>query len=161
MPHIVADDVNAWFDPSRLALDSDSFMSDPEQQALESQIVTQVFARLAPVFDEVTSWTSAANTPKLVKSIIAMLFGAWLYDRTYSENAETEETTTYGNLLRSTAWANVDMLVAGLIALEELPTVNAAAGQPSFFPTDFSSSQKPTVENPEYGPAAFTMGEVF
>ena len=158
--HIVNTDVNAWFEPSKLALESTEFLNGPEHIALEGQLVTQVFSRLSTVFNT-SFWTDDSNTPKLVKSIIAMLFAAWLYDRTYTEDAETEETTTYANLLRSTAWANVDMLLTGMITLEELPTVNATAGQPTFFPTDFSSSQEPTTESPEWGPASFSMGQVF
>jgi len=158
--HIAAAEVNAWFEPSKLSLSVDEFTKNPENVQLESQIVTQVFSRLRAVFDTST-WVDNATTPKLVKSICAMLIAAWIYDRVYSENAELEETATYAELLRRTAEANIQMLLSGMIVLEENPTAAAGIGQPSFFPNDLSSSLCPTSENPSDGPPAFTMGQVF
>jgi hypothetical protein len=159
--HIAAIDVNAWFDPSRLSLTDPEFVTNAEFVQLEAQVATQVFSRLRVAGFPVDTWTDVNTTPKLIKSIIAMLFGAWYYDRTYAEQSSDERVTTYANLLRGTAEANIAMLVAGLVTLEELPTLNPSTGQPSFFPNDLSSVTAASAEFPENGPPAFTMGQVF
>lgn len=150
MANIDVTDAQAWIEPTKLTL------SELDTQ-LESQVVTQIFGRLLGTYNTST-WNSPATTPNIVRSIIAMYYVAWTYDKTYSDDAEANE---YARLLRQYADTNIAGLVSGSIELVELPTESSAVGKPSFFPNDLSSATAPTTENPSDGPPSFTMGTVF
>jgi hypothetical protein len=148
--HISVDEANAWVDSTKLAVSS-------IDANLEQQVTASIFARLLGTFDT-TTWINTSTTPQIVRTIIAMYYISWIYDRAYSDDAESN---AYAALLRQYADANIAGLVAGTIELAELPDANAGVSSPTFFPTDFSSSQEPTDLNPSDGPPAFTMGTTF
>jgi hypothetical protein len=148
--HIQTVDVNAWLEDTKLSLDS-------LDASLEDQVSNLILSRLAPEFT-VTTWTDIASTPKIIRTLIAMLYAAWTYDRAYGDNAE--EPNTYAVLLRRTVESNIAGILSGYIVVTESP-LTTDSREPVFFPTDFSSAQAPTDDNPEWGPPAFMMGSVF
>lgn len=150
MAHFTVAELNAWSEPTKLTLSA-------IDSSLELQVATQVLPQLASVFNTST-WTNDATTPALVRSIMAMYYVAWIYDRTYSEDAESNE---YSQLLRTTAQANINGLINGTVILAEDPTANAYSGTPSFYPNDASSALAPTAETPSDGPPSFMIGTVF
>jgi hypothetical protein len=148
--HITLQEANAWIEPTKLTL------SDIETE-LESQVTSQIFARLLGTFDT-ASWVNVGSTPKIVRTVIAMYYVSWIYDRAYSDDADSN---AYAERLRAYADATLIGLAAGSIELEELPDANAGISSPTFFPNDASSAQEPTSLNPSDGPPSFTMGTVF
>jgi len=150
MANIDITDAQAWVEGTKLTLSS-------LDANLEPQVTSLIFAQLLGTFNTV-AWVNPASTPRIVRTIIAMHYVAWLYDRAYSDDAEAN---AYAALLRQYADANLAGLIAGTIELSELPDANAGISSPSFFPTDLSSSQEPTDLNPSDGPPSFTMGTVF
>lgn len=150
MARITLAEANAWLEPTKLTLAA----IDPE---LESQVVNLVFGRLAPVF-ETGSWLNDASTPSIVRTIIAMHYVAWTYDKYYSDDAESN---AYARLLRQYADVNIAALVSGDIELVELPMANDEIKKPAFFPNDVSSANDPTPDNPSDGGPSFLMGSVF
>ena len=149
--HITPGAVQAWLEETKLSVTS----LDAE---LEDQISSTVLARLDSTFD-VTTWTNEIQTPKLVQSIIAMLYAAWVYDRAYGDNAE--QPNAYATLLRQTAMNNIQGLLSGVIVLPAPNTLPEGTSSPVFFPTDLSSATESTVDDPADGPAAFSMGMPF
>jgi hypothetical protein len=85
-----------------------------------------------------------------------MFYAGYYYLRTYSED---EDTSNYGMFLIRQAQTLLSGLIAGTIAITELPTSDV--GQPAFYPTDASSAQCPTREDPSLGGAKFSMGTIF
>jgi hypothetical protein len=148
MPRISEQEAQAWAERTKLtitALDTD----------LEANLAEEVIVRLSSAFDTST-WVSQATTPKLVRVIISKLYVAWEYDRQYSE--DIAQGSNYAALLKQNAEALIIGLIAGTIALPGLPN---SAGSPVFYPTDASSSQPATFDDPSLGPAAFSMGMRF
>lgn len=150
MAVLTVPEANAWLDSTKLTLSS-------IEVELEEQVKNQIFARLHGAFDT-SGWVSNLSTPKLVRTILAMYYVSWIYDRAYSDDAESN---AYAQLLRQMADANIVGLVAGTIELTEFPDLNAGISSPSFFPNDASSANEPTPENPSDGGPAFMMGTVF
>ena len=91
MSNISVQEAQSWAEDTKLNLGN---VLDAE---LEAMIATQVFARIAQVYTT-SSWITPETTPKLVRSILAMLYMAWYYDRTYSEDAL--KANPYAALLR-------------------------------------------------------------
>jgi len=149
MAHIDTADANAWVEQTKLKIAT-------FDAAFLDQIEAQVLGRVASQFDTST-WVSPATTPKMVKSIIAMWYVAWLYDKTYSE--DQEKGNDYAALLRAHAESLLVGILDGSIVLPEVP--NQEPGSPSFYPTDDSSAMCPTPEDPSLGPARFSMGSIF
>lgn len=151
MARITVAEANAWLESTKLSLPN-------IETSLESQIGSQVLARLASTYDT-SSWTDTNSTPVLVRSIIAMYYAAMIYDRAYTDDNDT--TNNWAQILRNLADQNIAGLLSGAITLVEQPDDNSDVSTPVFFPNDLSSSQCPTEENPSDGPAAFMMGTVF
>lgn len=149
MAYITVAEVNAWLEATKSNVTS-------LETELESSIATQVLGRLTNSYD-VTTWTDNTNTPKLVRKIIAMLYAGWYYDKIYSE---TSDTNDYALRLKAEAEKLLDAISAGTIDLAEVAGLPAIS-QPSFFPTDASSSASPTNDDPSVGDAKFLMGSVF
>lgn len=154
MPRITLQEANAWVEKTKLTLDA-------LDANLLTQIENQVLARLGVAFDStVTStWLDAVTTPKMVRSVIAMLFMAWHYDRNYSE--DQEQLNDYAVLLRGSAEALITGILDGSVILEELPPGGTEPGGPAFYPTDASSALCPTDEDPSLGGEYFSMGTRF
>jgi hypothetical protein len=146
--HITVGEAQAWAEGTKLTIST----LDPE---LEAHLAGEVIARLDSPFD-ITTWVDSTTTPKLVRTIISKLYVAWLYDRTYSEDIEAG--SNYADRLKE----NAEMLLLGLIAgTIELPGVVDIAGSPVYYPSDSSSAQVATPDDPSLGPAAFSMGMRF
>lgn len=152
MARIDAPDADAWTEKTKLAITA-------LEPAMLDQIETQVLGRLATQFDEVSTWVSSTTTPKMVKSVIAMLYVAWYYDKTYSE--DQEQLNDYAILLRAQAENLIQGILDGSIILEEVPDDGSEPGGPSFYPTDASSALCPTLLDPSLGPARFSIGTTF
>src|SRR5262245_15537554 len=148
MARISAEEARAWAEGTKLRISSlDSF--------LVAHVEAEVIGRLQVAFDTST-WTSNTTTPNLIRTIIAKFYVAWLYDRSYSE--DIEQGNNYADRLKLDA----DLLMTGLLdGTIELPGVPSITGSPVFYPTDASSAQEPTFDDPSLGPAAFSMGMRF
>lgn len=154
MPNrITHDEAIAWTEPTKVGANFETIDND-----LEAQISSIILARLGARFDT-DDWVNVPTTPKLVRTIIAMYYVSYVYDKTYSTD---DELSQYAILLRQQADFNIEGLIAGNIDLPEVPEDETPPfGSPSFYPTDASSLQEPTAEDKSLGPAAFSMGTVF
>lgn len=152
MARILLADAQAWAEGTKLPFSSlDTNLLD--------QVEAQVFTKLESCGidkDTLATWTDDTNTPEFIKSIIAMLYVAWYYDRQYSE--EQTEGNDYAALLREHAKMLLQGICEGTI---EIPDVPSTAGKPAFFPTDVSSASKPTELEPELGGPYFHMSRGF
>lgn len=152
MSNIDIPEAQAWCEGTKLNLGT---ALDGE---LEASISTQVIGRIAQVYDT-SSWTDASTTPKLVRSVIAMLYASWIYSRQYSETVGPG-VTTYGDLLRQNAEALIQGILSGAITLSD-STPTTDVGVPLFYPTDDSSALDPTSDDTSLGPEKFTMGVIW
>jgi hypothetical protein len=150
MSRITIQQVKGWLSVTKVPignLDTD----------LLDELENEVLIRLAVAYD-VTAWTSITTTPPIVRTIIAKMYAAWFYDKTYSEDGEG--VTEYGDKLR----ANAEMLISGLSdGTLQIPgeTPLTSGGAPGFYPTDESSAMEPESDDMSLGPAAFSMGVTF
>lgn len=137
MAVISVEEANAWADKSKLILD-----------ALDTELVVsvtdQVFARISPVYDT-TSWSTPLNTPSIVRKIIAMLYVAWVYERTYSEDGGQN---TYSMRLFEQAYGILDGVADGTLAIEDVNLPGLTTVQ---------------IDAPGYYPSepVFTMGQIW
>jgi hypothetical protein len=145
-------DANAWADGSKLNI-------TVLDVALEAAQTAEVFARLSNVY-AVSGWTSSANTPDLVRKIIAMLYMGWFYQRTYSDD---EATNSYGLMLIAQAERLLDGLEDGTLTIDgAAPSTSAGIlSTATFYPTDASSAVPPTFDDSSLGDAKFTMGTIW
>jgi hypothetical protein len=151
MAHIDVDDAKAWTEDTKVGVEFDEL--DDE---LEAQVSEIVISRLSSRFTT-SAWVGESTTPSLIKTLIAMYYVSFVYDKVYSTD---DDLSAYAVLLRQQADLNIAALLAGNIDLPEEPT-NTGFGSPEFYPNDLSSSQDPTYEDSSLGPAAFSMGTVF
>lgn len=151
MSHITAREANAWTDKFKLNLTA-------LDEELEAGVASQVLGRVSQTYDT-SGWTTEVNTPSLVRSIIAMMYVAWYFERTYSEETDI---SNYGILLMERAERLIDGLVTGANILVEVDPIGGAnSGTAAFYPTDLSSAQTPTFDDPSLGGPAFTMGKIW
>jgi len=151
MARITLVDANAWSEKTKLEVVE-------FDDALLSQVETQVLSALANSGYTISTWVDATTTPPLVKSVIAMLYYAWFYDRSYSEDVGAENN--YANQLREIAAVNVAGIVDGTFVLDGLVTTGGAS-DPSFYPNDNSSLLDATDDDPSLGGPMFSMGRSF
>ena len=149
MARVTLSEVAAWVEPAKVpitALDAE----------LLSQLEEEVLVQLTSQYSTST-WTDPTTTPKIVRVIIAKIYASFHIDRAYSENQDG------GNDYAARLMTNANMLLTGLasgsIEVPDNPPGNAST--PSFFPTDFSSAQDPTSDNPEFGGPYFSLGRSF
>lgn len=147
--HITLPEVQAWLEPTKLTISA----VDTE---LEAHLASEVIVQLQSAGYDTSAWLTDTTTPKLVRTIISKMVAAWIYDRQYSE--DIEQGNNYADRLKKNAEALLLGLIAGDIVL---PGVTAVAGVPVFYPTDASSAQEATRDDPSLGPAAFSMGMRF
>ena len=150
MSNIVMQEAQAWCEKTKLNLGTSL---DDE---LEASITAQVIGQVAQVY-ETSSWVDPDTTPRLVRTVIAMLYVSWIYDRTYSEDADP---SSYGALLRSRAEALLASIISGGVTLPEI-TPSVDTGQPAFYPTDASTEDEASDDDASAGPEKFTMGVVW
>ena len=153
MAYVTKEEVNAWLEPTKLSVTT-------IEVELETQVANMIMGQLGGSFDT-SVWTNNTNTPKLIRTIIAMHYAAWVTDRAFSDSSD--ELNAYAQLLRSMADANIAGLIAGVLTYDDIPPTGDGTdiSSPAFFPNDLSSSQKPTADSPHDGPAVFQMGQVF
>lgn len=150
MALITVEEANSWADQVKLNLS----VLDSE---LEESMATQVLARVSQAY-ETTSWVSSGTTPKLIRKIIAMMYVGWYFQRTYSEE---EETNSYGLMLIAQAERLIEGIVTGSLSLPDSSEPSLNVDAPSFYPTDASSLLTPTVDDPSLGGAKFSMGTIW
>jgi hypothetical protein len=149
--HITLPEAQSWLETTKLTLVS----LDTE---LEDQITAMVFGKLVTIYPtDVGTWTDATNTPRIVRKIISMYYCGWLYDRQYSETADSND---YANRLRSMADQLLEGLIDGTIDIIEIPGMPPTS-EPEFFPTDVSAAHCPSIQFPSDGPPKFSMGQIF
>jgi hypothetical protein len=149
MANVTFQEAQAWAERTKLDLGA------ALEGELETQLSTQVLSRVATAYD-VSGWTTPETTPQLVRSVIAMLYVAVIYARTYSDNTDGD---SYSTFLRSSAESIIQNIVDGITILPEDPTADLS--EPVFYPTDISSASCPTPEDMSLGGAKFSMGTVF
>ena len=150
MGHIALEDAQAWAEPTKLTLGS-------LDEDLEGQIATAILNRIATAYD-VSAWVSSATTPYIIRSVIAMMYVSWYYDRAYSEDDGASE---YAKRLATMAEGLLVGILNGSVEVGETPEQVGPTTVPSFYPNDVSSATVPTVLDPSLGPASFSMGIVF
>lgn len=150
MSYITKEGVNAWADGSKLSLT----VLDGE---LETSVASQVLARVSQAYD-VSSWTDSSNTPQLIKSVMAMMYMGYYYQRVYSEDTQLNN---YGIYLIERAEKMLDNIVTGVVDIGVIPIGGADTMTASSFPNDLSSANEPTMDNPSFGGPKFTMGQIW
>jgi hypothetical protein len=152
MARILPSDAQVWAEPTKLPI-------TVLDAGLLSQIEAQTMAKLTLVFLPVVTntWVDSTTTPVVVKSLIAMTYVSWFYNRSYSEDQQ--------NLNDYAVWllGQANNLMAGLIdGSLGLPGVEQpSTGFPSFYPNDNSSALDPTDDDTSLGTASFSMGQRF
>jgi len=149
MARVTLNEVRAWVEPTKLplsALDTE-LLAHLEEEAL---------VRLSSTYD-VDVWVDSGTTPKIVRTIISKLYASFYIDRAYSENQDD------GNDYAIKLAENAEMLLTGLVIgdfeIPNNPPDNSSS--PSFYPTNASSSQTPTLSDPSLGGPHFSLGKVF
>lgn len=150
MARVTLAEVQGWLDSSKLTLAS-------LDAALLAHMEEELITRLAVVYDTST-WVDETTTPKLVRTAISKFYASWLYDRFYSENQE--EGNDYALRLAQNVESIMTALIDGRIVLPEVPDPAVSRG-PSFYPTDASSAQEPTSDDPSLGGPYFSLGRSF
>lgn len=149
MARITAAEAQAWAEVTKLnlgvSLDS----------ALLAHIEEEVIRRVAVAADA-SLWVDSASTPQIVKTAIAKLYVAWVYNKQYAE--DIADGSAFSDKLERNAETIIQGIIDGTI---EIPGQSPTAGHPAFYPTDASSAAAPTMTDSSLGPAAFSMGMIF
>jgi len=154
MPRITVAEAQAWVEGTKFTIAGPFAGTNLE---LLLQIEEEVVARVAAAYPvEYLTWTTDANTPRLVRVAIAKLFVAWMYRRQYSEDLG-EEDAAYAAKLEANSQSIIDGINDGTI---DVPGVTSSIG-PVFYPTDASSAMEPTPADRSLGPEVFSMGMRF
>lgn len=146
--HITPADVNYWLENTKLTV------ADPLDAGVEAFATSKVIGRLAGAF-ETTTWVDPSTTPQLVKQLIAMLYAAATYRKSYSEDLEGDGVgLNWAEWLEQSVEGYLNMVFTGEITLTdpEIDITGTNVGLPSFYPTDLSSVTEPPK---------FTMGAKF
>lgn len=150
MARVTMQEVQAWLDPIKLTIAS-------VEVELVAHLEEEILSRLASVYDT-SVWTTDANTPKLVRTIISKTYASFLIDRYYSE--DQEEGNDYAARLMANATMLITGIIDGSIVIPGTPDPGTPRS-PSYFPTDASSALEPTFDHPEYGGPYFSMSKSF
>lgn len=142
--HITGADVQVWFEETRL-----SPVEDADITSFEAIATAVVFGALSRKYNT-TVWVHTGSTPPLVKAIMAMLVAAYIYQRSYSDNADL---SSYGTWLEGKALRLLTGLETGAVLLPGLtPDEDLGFDNTDFYP----------IENPEeFDGPYFTMRAVF
>jgi hypothetical protein len=154
MARITEAEAQAWVEATKFTITSPFTVQDTNLLVqLEEEVISRV-ANAYPV--DYLTWTTPANTPRLIRVAIAKKFVAWAYRRQYSESL-IEDDAAYARMLE----ANAEMIIAGIVdGTIEVPAVPSDLG-PIFYPTDASSAMEPTSADRSLGPPKFSMGMMF
>lgn len=152
MARISVAEAQAWAEASKL----DIITLDP---ALVAQVETIVLGQLGRAYDPLTVqllWVNEATTPQIVRTLIAMKYVSFFYDRQYSED---EGRNPWARRLDNLADDLLEAVMRGDVDIPEIAGVTGIARAPRFYPTDSSSEEAgPTAEDPSAGPPKFSMG---
>ncbi|MET0466940.1 MAG: hypothetical protein ABW007_27515 [Chitinophagaceae bacterium] len=146
-------EVGAWLEVTKLSIPG----SGVEDSELLSHMEAEVLIRLSTVYDTST-WLDGVTTPKIVRTIISKMYASFLLDKAYSENQDG------GNDYAARLQANADLLITGLVdGLITIPGIDPTVDQtePSFYPNDASSAQRPTADDMSLGGPWFSLGQAF
>jgi hypothetical protein len=136
MAHVQLSEAQSWLESTKTGLGA------ALDENMEASIASQVLSRVATAYD-VSGWTTPENTPKLVRTVIAMKYASWYYNRSYSEE---DGVNDYAILLDGRAEQLLDGIVTGANDLPEIEgTVDTLSGAGYELPAD----------------AVFTMGKIF
>lgn len=149
MSRIEKQDVQPWVEKSKVTIEA-------LDSGLLAQLEARVIGRLDVSFDT-SSWTDETNTPVLVKSIIAMTYASWHYNRAYSEDQEA--LNDYALWLLGQANDLMTGLLDGSIVIDGVAA--PTTGYPSFYPNDESSALAPTSDDYSLGGPMFNTGGKF
>jgi hypothetical protein len=117
------------------------------ERAYQAQTLSNVVrAQLSVKFDT-SSWDSPSSTPMMVRSAIAMAYIAWVYNKQFA-GQDDSEAVSYADLLRAMSKDIVAGLLNGTMVLLEPEATVALSG-----------GTLPVVE--ELTDPVFTMGRVF
>jgi hypothetical protein len=145
-------DAQAWLEATKTNINN----------TLDTVLVTEVQETVLRKIDgtyDLSTCVSPATTPELLRTIIAMEYASRYYARAYSE--DNDQVNRYALTLKNDAEALIVGILNGAISLPGVPPLGGNPGSPIFYPTDASSAQCPTHNDPSLGPAAFSMGKVF
>jgi hypothetical protein len=135
MALFTVEDARAWGEPTKLPM--------VELQAdLSAQVETHVLARLGSEY-AVNDWSTSSNTPKLVRSLMAMYYVAWLYERAHAEDDPASEYSL--RLLAMAERALTSILDGSMVLVDLADEAQHVGGQGST----------------EVSDPVFTMGRVF
>jgi hypothetical protein len=157
--HITVEEAQAFLESTKCRLPS-------LEPVLEADQANYVLGRLFSTFQTlVPTWTDQTNTPELVRSVIAMRYAGWFYDRQYSEVISEDRAKSYGALLREQAETLLNGIISGSIELSEVPSGSADESS-VFYPTDVSSTTQARLDNTDgdnmsLGPPMFGVSKVF
>lgn len=154
MSRVTTSEIQAWLEPTKLSITA------PNLDLLE-HMEEEVLVRISTAYD-VSGWTDVSSTPKIVRTIISKLYASFFIDRAYSENQE--ENNDYAQKLKDNAEMLITGIVGGLIPIPDVPGGNGGnttVDRAAFYPTDSSSAQKPTSDNPSLGGPYFSLGKSF
>jgi hypothetical protein len=155
MARVTVPEVQGWLDGAKITIST-------LDTALVDNIETETLSRLESIYD-VSGWTNDTNTPKIIKTVITKYYASWLIDRFYSENQDG------GSDYAKRLCDNADMVMTGIIDGQIIvsdvpggtPVVPESSRTASFYPTDASSSQIPTTDDPSLGGPYFSLGKAF
>lgn len=150
MARVTLAEVQGWLDAAKLTLTS-------LNAQLLANLEEEILSRLSVAYDT-SGWTTDLNTPKLVRVIISKTYSSWEIDKAYSENQD--EGNDYAKRLNDNAEMLINGIVEGNIIIPEEPVPDLPRG-PSFYPTDASSAQEPTYDDPSLGGPYFSLGRSF
>lgn len=150
MARITLAEAQAWGEPTKLPLPSLDI-------SLVAQVEEQVIARLSSAYTTIT-WIDAVTTPRLVRSVIAMFYMSWLYDRAYSED---NELNAWAARLAQMANDLLTEIIEGTIDIPDVPGSGDSLSGPVFYPTDASTAGTASADDWSQGPESFNMGKVW
>ena len=103
--------------------------------SLDSQIASQVLAKAARAFD-IRTWIDSNTTPKLIVSIMSMIYVGRKFQEMYGEDSLNSD---YGTALVIDANNMLENLISGdLLIIDEdmIPIESSAVGSVSFEPLE-------------------------
>lgn len=155
-------DVQNWCEPTKLTVGD---LND----GWVLQIETIVMSKLEAGFD-ISTWVDPTTTPEIIKSVIAMEYASFLYDKQYSE--DSDDSNAWAARLDMMANDLIDGMLAGSVVIDGYVQAEEHS-DPASYPTDKSSTPMPhgpaNVQwspnhvwgDPSANPAMFSVGMRF
>ena len=147
MARVTTAEVQAWLSGDRHVVTEDD---------LNDQLEELVLTRCAESFD-VSTWTNAATTPELVRSVIACLTAAFFVRKVY---ADQDEDPAYADKLERLAWTTLGQIETGKLTLQDVDEDVLTEVQEQYTAGVFPGDDERLEEDGDHI-IRFTMGEVF